>query len=224
MRPLPPARPGTRVGRRQARRDDRPGEGRRRLNQSLSASFGIQGIPAVKAFRDGQVVAEFTGAIGPAQIETFLDGLAPSPADELTKAGDEASLREAVALDPRHPEAAAKLGRLLLRRGDSEEALAVLEPIQGDFLADGLAARAMLLGANGNSADPEAAGLERVFSAWDDGDYETALETLQEAIAAADDEERRDLIRRVMVGIFSELGADHELAREHRRRLAAALH
>ncbi len=34
---------------------------------------------------------------------------------------------------------------------------------------------------------------------------------------------RRDLIRRVMVGIFTELGADHELAREHRRRLAAAL-
>ena len=40
---------------------------------------------------------------------------------------------------------------------------------------------------------------------------------------AEDDAERRDLIRRVMVAIFTELGADHELAREHRRRLSAAI-
>ena len=71
-------------------------------NQSLSASFGVQGIPAVKAFRDGQVVAEFTGAIPPAQIEELLDTLVPSPADELAAAGDEASLRQALELDPRH--------------------------------------------------------------------------------------------------------------------------
>jgi putative thioredoxin len=193
-------------------------------NQALAASFGIQGIPAVKAFRDGQVVAEFTGAIPPARIEAFLDGLVPSPADELVAAGDERSLREALALDPRHAEAAAKLGRLLLRRGESDQALEVLEPLQGDFLAEGLAARARLEAENGNGAEPEHAGLAQAFAAWDDGDFERALESLQEAIAAADDPQRRDLIRRAMVGIFTELGADHELAREHRRRLAAALH
>ena len=58
-------------------------------NQSLSASFGVQAIPPVKAFRDGQVVAEFTGAMPPAQIERWLDGLVPSPADELVAVGDE---------------------------------------------------------------------------------------------------------------------------------------
>ncbi len=193
-------------------------------NQSLAASFGVQGIPAVKAFRDGQVAAEFTGAIPPAQIEAFLDRLVPSPADELAAVGDEESLRKALALDPRHPEAAASLGRMLLRRGDSEQALALLEPLQGDFLAEGLAARARLAATNGNGAEPDLDGLERAFSAWDTGDFETALEALQEAIAATGDEQRRDLIRRVMVGIFTELGADHALAREHRRRLAAALH
>jgi putative thioredoxin len=193
-------------------------------NQSLAASFGVQGIPAVKAFRDGQVAAEFTGAIPPAQIEAFLDRLVPSPADELAAAGDEESLRRALALDPRHPEAAASLGRMLLRRGDSEQALALLEPLQGDFRAEGLAARARLAATSGNGAEPELDGLERAFSAWDAGDFETALEALQEAIAATGDEQRRDLIRRVMVGIFTELGADHALAREHRRRLAAALH
>jgi putative thioredoxin len=193
-------------------------------NQALAASFGIQGIPAVKAFRDGRVVAEFTGAIPPARIEAFLDGLVPSPADELSAAGDEASLREALALDPRHAEAAAKLGRILLRRGDDDEALELLEPLQGDFLAEGLAARARLAAANGNGAEPEAEPLQRAFAAWDRGDFETALEALQESIAAVGDPERRDLIRRTMVAIFTELGADHTLAREHRRRLAAALH
>jgi putative thioredoxin len=189
-------------------------------NQSLSQSFGVQGIPAVKAFRDGQVVAEFTGAIPPAQIEKWLDTLVPSPADELAAAGDEDSLREALAIDPRHGDAAAKLGALLLARGDNDAALALLEPLVGDFRAQGLAARAKLVQANGEGLDPT---LAAAFDAWDADDYEAALERLQEAIAAADDGERRDLIRAAMVGIFAELGADHELARTHRRRLAAAL-
>src|SRR6202012_3770511 len=49
-------------------------------NQALAAQFGIQGIPAVKAFRDGQIVDEFTGAVPPPQVEAFFAGLAPSPA------------------------------------------------------------------------------------------------------------------------------------------------
>jgi thioredoxin-like negative regulator of GroEL len=57
----------------------------------------------------------------------------------------------------------------------------------------------------------------------DAGDHGAALEALQGALREADDPEERDLIRRVMVGIFTELGADHPLAREHRRRLSAAL-
>ncbi len=190
-------------------------------NQSLSASFGVQGIPAVKAFRDGQVVGEFTGAIPPAQIERWLDTLVPSPADELVAIGDEDSLRKALELDRTHGDAAAALGKILLGRGDTGEALELLEPLRGDFRAEGLAARARLSQANG--AEPPDPRLEAAFAAWDAGDHATALETLQELIAEADDDERRDSIRAAMVGIFAELGADHELAREHRRRLAAAL-
>jgi putative thioredoxin len=195
-------------------------------NQNLAMSFQIRGIPAVKAFRDGNVVAEFTGAIGPAQIEEFLDRIVPSPADRLAEAGDEESLRNALDLDPRNAAAGRKLGRLLLRRGDASEAAELLDRFQGDFEAEGLAARARLaaeIGANGAAAEQEAAGLTTAFSAWDEGDLEQALESLQSVVGETDDPERRDLVRRVMVAIFTELGADHPLAREHRRRLAAAL-
>jgi putative thioredoxin len=192
-------------------------------NTSLAASFGIRGIPAVKAFRDGQIVDEFTGAIPPAQIEQFVSRVVPSPADRLAAADDEESLRKAVELDPRNVVAARKLGRLLLQRGDASEALELLDGAQGDFEAEGLAARARLASEVGSDGAAEPSALERGFSAWDAGDPERALDSLQEAISEIDDPERRDLVRRVMVAIFTELGADHPLAREHRRRLAAAL-
>jgi putative thioredoxin len=192
-------------------------------NQQLSAAFGIRGIPAVKAFRDGNVTDEFTGAIPPAQVEAFFDKLVPSKADKLVEAGDEDSLRQALEADPRHAGAAARLGRLLVGRGDGEAAIELLRGFESDFLAQGLLARAELTGADGNGAADDAAQLNTAFAAWDEGDNEGALDALQEAFAAEQDDERRDRIRRVMVAIFTELGADHPLAREHRRRLAAAL-
>jgi putative thioredoxin len=191
-------------------------------NQNLARAFGIRGIPAVKAFRDGQVVDEFTGALPPQRIEAFLDALLPSPADELAESGDEEALRSALEADPRHAGAAAKLGRILLARGDADEAREVLSPFQSDFLADGLLARLRL--AAGEASDGlDRPGLEAAFSSWDAGDHEAALEGLQEAIASTADPDTRDLLRRVMVAIFTELGPSDPLASAHRRRLATAL-
>jgi putative thioredoxin len=187
-------------------------------NQRLAAAFQVQGIPNVKAFRDGKMASEFTGAIPPQQVEQFFNALVPSEADELAKRGaadgDEQALRRAIELDPTKAEPKRELGRLLLRRGDTGEALELLDSAKGDFLAAGLAARARL---NGDE------GLGRAFEAWDAGDHSTALEELQTALREAPDSDRRDLLRQVMVGIFTELGPDDELAREHRRRLSAAL-
>jgi putative thioredoxin len=192
-------------------------------NQSLAASFQIQGIPAVKAFKDGKIVAEFTGAIPPAQIEQFLNRIIPSPADKLAAAEDEDSLRKALELDARNAVAARKLGRLLLERGDTDEALELLDGFPGDFEAEGLAARARLLAELGEDRSDGAGTLVRAFTAWDEGDLEAALDGLQTVVGEVGDPERRDQLRRVMVAIFTELGADHPVAREHRRRLAAAL-
>src|SRR5581483_5076808 len=86
-------------------------------NPNLARSFGIQGIPAVKAFRDGAVVAEFTGAQPPLMVDRFLDGLVPSEADALVATGDEASLRKALELEPTRADAAVPLARVLRERG-----------------------------------------------------------------------------------------------------------
>ena len=192
-------------------------------NQMLAQAFGVQGIPAVKAFRDGRIAAEFTGAVPPARIEVFLDSILPSEADRLVANGDEGSLREALERDPRHTTAAVALGRLLVARGDVDEARAVLaDHAKADFVAGGLLARLELEGqAAGNGS--ESGALTEAFAAWDDGDPGRALELLQAAIATEGDAGRRDLLRRVMVAIFTELGPEHPLAAEHRRRLAAAL-
>ena len=49
--------------------------------QGLAATYGVQGIPAVKGFRDGRVVAEFVGAVGPAAVSSFVDSLLAPPQD-----------------------------------------------------------------------------------------------------------------------------------------------
>jgi putative thioredoxin len=183
-------------------------------NRGLQAAFRIQGIPAVKAFKDGRLAAEFTGALPPAQVESFFDSLVPSEADELADSGDEADLRRALELDPSQATARRSLGKLLLQRGETEQAVELLRNASGDFVADGLLARVQLAG------DPQ---LDTAFEAWDLGDHEGSLERLQSALADEADAERKDRIRRVMVAIFTELGPDDPLAREYRRRLSAAL-
>src|SRR5947207_8426395 len=190
-------------------------------NQRLSQAFRVQGIPAVKAFKDGRIADEFTGAIPPAQVEAFFDRLVPSEAElaaaDAVRSGDEQALRAAVEQNPRNAQAVTALAKILVGRGDHDEAMEILEPLPHNFAAAGLAARAWL-------SKEEDVDLDDAFEAWDSGDYPTALDKLQEGFAATTDSETRDRIRQVMVAIFTELGADHELAREHRRRLASALY
>jgi putative thioredoxin len=183
-------------------------------NQALAGRYGVQGIPAVKAFRDGQVAGEFVGAVPKAKVEELFDSLLPSRADELLAKGDELSLREAAELEPRRADIAVALAKARLERGAAEEALEAVEPHEGDFAAEGIAARVRL----------EKEGIEtEAFATLDRGHREAALDALLEELDGANEDAREDL-RRVIVGILSDLDPADPAAREYRKRLAAALY
>jgi putative thioredoxin len=182
-------------------------------NQNLARAFEIQGIPAVKAFKDGREVAQFVGAQPPAAVERFFDELVPSEAELLAGAGDEESLRRALELEPGRADAAVALARLLLERGETDEALKLVGNIEGDFAAEGIAARIRL------QDNPE---FEKAFALLDEGRREDALDQLIEAIPEADG--LKDDIRRAVIGILAELEPGDPVARDYRRRLAGALY
>jgi len=184
-------------------------------NPSISQAYGIQGIPAVKAFHKGKVVAEFVGAQPASAVERFLDSLLPSEAELLTLKGNEESLRAALKLEPGHADAAIQLARILIGRNHKDEALEILGKVHSSFAADGLAARIRLE----RSAMPD---LSAAFAALDAGDNELALDVLIDAIPRA--RSSRDEIRRLVVGILDELGLDNPLAAQSRTRLASALY
>jgi putative thioredoxin len=184
-------------------------------NPNITRAFGVRGIPAVKAFKDGAMVAEFVGAQPKSEIDRFLDALLPSDAEEPAADGDEESLRRAVELEPTRADAAVPLARILHERGEDEAALELLERLPASFAGQGLASRIELE----RSGQPD---LTDAFAALDAGDRARALDLLLEALPSADG--ARDDIRRVVVGVLDALGVEDPLARESRRRLAAALY
>jgi putative thioredoxin len=105
-------------------------------NPAISQAFRVQSIPAVYAVKDGQLVDGFVGAQGEAAVLEFVSRLLPTDAENrlaaLVEAGDEASLREALELQPDHHDAIVALSELLVRSGDTDGALALLERIPED--------------------------------------------------------------------------------------------
>ena len=190
-------------------------------NPGIAQQFDIQGIPAVKAFIDGEVAAEFVGAQGPTQVEAFFDGLVPNEAKLLLDAGDEESLLKVLELEPTNADANLELARMSHRAGDHDAALQRLRNVAGTFAGDGLAARIELEQQDGHAP----ARIAEAFAALDAGDTEAGLDSLLDELAAADDnDDNRERLRKVIVGVLDELGVEHPLARESRRRLAAALY
>lgn len=219
-------------------------------NQQTAARYGIQGIPAVKGFRDGRVVAEFVGAVPEPQIRRFLDQLLPSEADRLTrqaqaleKAGRlaeaEAMYRQALSQDGYHASALLGLGRVLFRQDRYEEAQAVLQQVPMHLPeraeAENWLARvnfrqqAALTGGEVEArrrlaANPDDldARLDLASALASKGSYREALEGLLEVVRR-DRGSYRERARQAMLSIFSLLGDNHELTQEYRPQLAMLL-
>jgi putative thioredoxin len=115
-------------------------------NPRISQTFAVQSIPAVFAIVDGKVVDQFIGALPEQQIIDFVNKLTPaaSEADTLVAAGDEASLRQALELEPDHAAAIEALARVLLDKGEAADALALLTRIPESPTSRALAAEARL--------------------------------------------------------------------------------
>jgi putative thioredoxin len=189
-------------------------------NPAISDEYGVQGIPAVKAFVNGEVAAEFVGAVPPSQVELFFDGLVPTETQQLLEAGDEESLRKLLAAEPANVDTNFALAQMLYRRGETDEALEHLGNVTGNFRADGLAARIEL-----ERDDDLRPAIRSAFAALDEGELQDGLYGLLDEIDRGElSDDERERVRKVIVAVLDELGVDHRLAREARRRLAAALY
>jgi putative thioredoxin len=176
-------------------------------NPRVAAQFQVQSIPAVYAVKDAKVVDGFIGAVPDAQVSAFVQRLAPAPseADTLAAAGDEASLRKALELEPDHPAATEGLARLLIDRGEAAEALTLLQRLPESETSRALAAEARLL----------AAGVD--VSETDGAEIEAKLDQLLERVK---DDERA---RQEYVDLLEAMGSGNPRTNEYRRALAARL-
>ena len=217
-------------------------------NQGLAGAFGIQGIPAVKLFKDGDLASEFTGALPEPMLREFLSKFLPTAADkqalEAQALEEEGKTTEAKALyqtilesDPNHAKALLGLGRLAMNEGDSATALEHLDkvPIVADERkeADRLIARLNLqAGGAANEAalrekvkaEPNniAARFELAQALAGAEKYEEALNEFL-TIVKADREFQDDGARKAMIQIFEVLGSDDPLTDKYRSELAKVL-
>ena len=217
-------------------------------NPSVAAAFGIQGIPAVKLFRDGDIASEFTGALPEAMVREFLSRFLPSAADkqalqaaELEKDGkitEAKTLYQAILQsEPNHAKALLGIGRLLTNEGDDQAGLNHLEkiPFGADERkeADRLIARLKLQSGSGQDtsalraklkSDPNnlEARCELAQALAGNEKYEEALAEFL-AIVKADRSFRDDAARKAMIQIFEVLGSDHPLTEKYRSDLAKVL-
>jgi len=180
-------------------------------NPAITARFGIQGIPAVKGFRDGDLVVEFVGLQPRTQVDRFLALLAPVAGPPPLPA-DEAGLRAAILADPEDPAPRRALGRLLLQAGRLDEADEMLAPARDDPVCDGLRARIEIC----RNGDPELATLVH------DGEGTAGLSRLIATIRSADGPLRSQL-RRVVVGAIEAQRTSDPGVEALRGELASAL-
>lgn len=218
-------------------------------NQDIAASFGVRGIPAVKAVVDGKLVDEFVGAQPEGQVRAFIERILPSPLDLECKRADDligggktteavAILQQLLTQHPRHARARISLVEALLALDRTDEARSAFEPLlhtgSDDAQIRELKARLEFAGSGptdtaaletriaGNPADLEAR-LELARALVKGQAYEAALAQLLE-IVRRDRKFGDDIGRKTMIEVFNLLGGQGELIGTYRRLLSSALY
>lgn len=171
-------------------------------NPGIAQAFRVQSIPMVVGFKDGQPVDAFMGAQGEQEVREFVERLLPTQEENtlasLIQAGDEASLRLALEMDPGNEDAIVGLADLLVDAGQPDEALALLARIPESERTRVVAAKA------------------RVGSAPDD-DYDATLTGLLDRVKT-DDEARQQF-----VDILELMGPHDPRTASYRKQLTARL-
>ena len=215
---------------------------------SLAGAFGVQGIPAVKLIKDGEIAGEFTGALPEPAVREMLSRYLPSEydeqADEAADLEEQGKPAEAQAIyqsildaEPTHAKSLLGLGRVLMNAGDRDDALKNLERIspaaEERKIADRLIARLQLQG--DQSADEAtlrqklAAQPDSLEARFELAQALAANEKFEEAlsefldIVKSDREFRDDGARKAMVQIFDVLPPDDPLIDKYRSELAKVL-
>ena len=219
-------------------------------NPTVARAYGIRGIPAVKAFVNGTVVDEFTGALPKSEVEAFLRRVVPTEADRLARQAVEAARRgdrerekelwdRLLEAEPGHALALVRRARLVLAAGDVDAARRDLLEVPADselhpdaqslLLLAGWASRVAQRGGSETVRTRAAEHPDDASARYDfgcalavAGDFEGALAEMLEVVRA-DRGFEDDAGRRGMLALFSFLGDGHELTREYRGRLGAIL-
>ncbi|MDO9007943.1 MAG: co-chaperone YbbN [Thiobacillus sp.] len=214
-------------------------------NQALSQQYGVRGIPAVKAFVNGEMVDEFSGALPEAEVRAFLDRLVPGPAEDLRAqaaaahtAGDHGAalqlLAEASKLDPSHIGVRLDAAEIMLDLNEADEAQRLLGSVPDDadprvaqlkarlqFMAAADADEGALqtrIAADGNDLDARLALANLAIAGQR---YEDGMEQLLE-IVRRDRAFQDDIGRKTLLSVFNLLGGG-ELVSRYRRLLASVL-
>lgn len=194
-------------------------------NPGVAGALGVQSIPTVVAFRDGKPVDGFIGALPENAVNAFVDRLLPTAGDVAADAaaadadaGDlgsaEAKYRAILSDEPKNHAAAVGLAILLLERGATDEATALLTPLLPDTEAEAVLARITV---ESWASRPGTAPADAARRKAADGDFRGALEDLLAALPE-DPEARASILE-----IFRLLG-EGDLVAEYRRRLTNALY
>ncbi len=208
-------------------------------NPALSIRFGVQGIPAVKAFVQGEVAAEFVGAQSESMVDRFIKQLAPSATQQAVEEAKsllgtrhyqeaEQAFREVLSEDEANADAALGLVESLLMRGEGAEALEILDHFPAGTAwarAEKYKPLAQLLAETEQveiEEDTLEAGLHQSARLIQRGNLEAAMDGLLE-ILREDKDYRDGMVKQVLLALFELLGDQDPTTRRYREELASVL-